>query len=1061
MFSPHDRTFTVRLFFGLLVSFFALFALPASAEEVPIVYTRCVRTTTNLDLTGEIVRNGTHQTETRRMTGLDVYDSLPDVVNYFDGFSAPCDLVLRDSSGEEQILYDCSSTSTSEHACAAMDPAVSFDGNTIAFTVFRGRLISRGEPIAPGVIDWLAENTDPVLGVTYPNRYLEPAEAQLHLIEIATQIVTPFPHQDQSLDFGPTFLLNGRIAFISTRDRNNATIVFGTNKTELGARIWTIDIDGRNLELTSHHALGRDGHPFSLRDGRIVYSSWQIFGGLPFRSRPDTPGASIYNLFHLYTQTPDGTNSFSFYGQHSGSRSITTSIGIEHRAAHFLTQTSDGRVWFADYASRNNSGLGAVIGVMPEPAGREGMAPDPRGSIGDFYAPHDAINLARWSHNGDGMSAPMPAPTLTHPNYANALPFAGRLGHPAALPNHRLMVTWGKGACSTVSSPAVFPALGRTSPPLTNGPGEGRAMNVITSLEMDTPGCDTGIYEVTSIPSMHPSDLRMIVDHREWHEFQARAVLPYSSIHNIEHPLPIDRAETRISRPELELGTPFGLLGAASILDRETHPIGGLHFMEEHQFHLQGTDTIEYSDDDLCGIRILVGMPNRGEDTLTQISNIAGERVAILGEIPVRHHDGSGAIRMDPSGHPDTSFLVRIPGDTPFLLQAIDCSGHTLNTEQSWQSLRPGEMKTCGGCHTHSRSSRIDFSRSFAASGAYPIPALGEGEVPLLAGQTHGSVDIRSVSGQGLQIDLNRDIFPIFERRCVSCHGGASPIAGLALDRPGTNPPSTSNEASTWWCLIADKTQRCVPEDRRFQSGIGDGGTMLHRPQLTRYVRAFNALGSLLYWKAAGRRMDGRTDTTFDDSSGPLDRDIDFGPAHPTDISPEELGLLSRWIDIGTPGGPMELRDTQKPTLHLSALTTVDEIHELRVGTVDIGSGVDPESLEVCFVTHNECETNLASAAAIHGVIRIPFAAPISDPSVEILARVRDFAGNQTEVRRTVAFLLASSPPRPPSDCSCRATRDGSSTVRWLFSIGLVSIALGRRRRAMRISTQPRSNSLR
>jgi hypothetical protein len=275
-------------------------------------------------------------------------------------------------------------------------------------------------------------------------------------------------------------------------------------------------------------------------------------------------------------------------------------------------------------------------------------------------------------------------------------------------------------------------------------------------------------------------------------------------------------------------------------------------------------------------------------------------------------------------------------------------------------------------------------------------------------------------------------------------------MAGLALDRPGTDAPSTAGEPSTWWCLVADKTQRCVAEERRFQTGIGESGTVLHRPQLTRYVRAFNALGSLLYWKAAGRRTDGRTDTTFDDSSGPLDRDIDFGPAHPTDITPEELGFLSRWIDIGTPGNAMELRDTQKPTLHVTALTNGDEIDELRVGTVDIGSGVDLESLEICIVVRDECETRLTPVAAAHGVIRVPLATPISDPETEILARVMDLAGNPTEVRHTVAFLRDSAPPRPPGDCSCRANRGDSGAAHWLILMGLLSIGLHRRRRAAR-----------
>ena len=121
-------------------------------------------------------------------------------------------------------------------------------------------------------------------------------------------------------------------------------------------------------------------------------------------------------------------------------------------------------------------------------------------------------------------------------------------------------------------------------------------------------------------------------------------------------------------------------------------------------------------------------------------------------------------------------------------------------------------------------------------------------------------------------------------------------------------------------------------------------GTTFRRPQLTRYVRAFNALGSPLYWKAANERTDGNTDDTFDASSPPDDRDLDFGADHPTEITPDELGMLARWIDIGAPGGPAERDDTQRPTLTLAALYDEDTVTHLRVGTVDFDTAGTDDS---------------------------------------------------------------------------------------------------------------------
>lgn len=92
---------------------FAILEFPtAYAQDTEIVYSRCERTTTTYDLTGTVTIKGQTQTITRTMDGLDIYDVLPDVTNFLSGFTAPCDLVFRDSNGIETVIYDCSSTST-------------------------------------------------------------------------------------------------------------------------------------------------------------------------------------------------------------------------------------------------------------------------------------------------------------------------------------------------------------------------------------------------------------------------------------------------------------------------------------------------------------------------------------------------------------------------------------------------------------------------------------------------------------------------------------------------------------------------------------------------------------------------------------------------------------------------------------------------------------------------------------------------------------------------------------------------------------------------------------
>ena len=762
----------------ILPIIFFVQVLPVFAQD-PIVYSRCERTTGNYEASAEIIVDGVTQQASRTMIGLDIYDVLPDVTNFFGDFSAPCDLVYRDEVGDERILYDCSSPPIdAENACAALDAAVSFDGKTVAFSVFRGKLENKRINVHHNIFNENAGSS--YNNHTLPNKKLKTTGAHLYTVDVATGALSFKPFETGIYDSGPAFLANGRLAFTSTRDNHTTTVVWRSTGSGIGTRIWSIDLNWNNLDLDSHHSLSQEQHPYLLKNGRLSYSSWQVLGSMPFRHTNGGVGgfSTTRNLFHIYSQFPDGSENFAIFGQHSGDH-YPSYFGTNHNAAHFITQTTDERIWFADYYRGNNNGLGIITGVMAEPDGQEGMSPTEATGHSDIFVPRDVIDFAPWGTNADQPSRNLSAPSIKHPSYADNLVFAGKVGHPAALPNNGMMLSWGKGACSSVANTNIFLALGLPVPAHASGSSGAAAMNMMTHLNLDVPGCDLGIYRATKIPSLHPSDLELIVDSPDWHEIMARAVVPYNAIHNVDKPIDIPNSADKVTHPLLEKGTPFGLLGAASITDRETHPQAGITFAGEHQFNLQGTDTINYNDEDLCGVRILGMMPNRDRNTFYGLSNLFGERVRILGEFSVLNKDVDGNAIVDPSSHNDTSFLVRMPANTPYLMQSIDCQGRTLNTDMTWQSLRPGEQKTCGGCHVHSKASRITFAESFAATDSYTVPRLGEGLIPLLNGKVMNNgketVSIKEVPGYAMSIDFERDIMPIFQKRCTSCHSGDFP----------------------------------------------------------------------------------------------------------------------------------------------------------------------------------------------------------------------------------------------------------------------------------------------
>ena len=124
------------------------------------------------------------------------------------------------------------------------------------------------------------------------------------------------------------------------------------------------------------------------------------------------------------------------------------------------------------------------------------------------------------------------------------------------------------------------------------------------------------------------------------------------------------------------------------------------------------------------------------------------------------------------------------------------------------------------------------------------------------------------------------DIKPILQARCASCHAtGAEALPLFDYDN-----------------LVWDFFQKSVPEGKRVQTGADNAGHNkkygLQRPYTSKYVHTQFARESLLYWKAANQRTDGRTDATYTD-------DIDFGPDHKTDMTSDELKALAAWLDSG------------------------------------------------------------------------------------------------------------------------------------------------------------------
>lgn len=106
----------------------------------------------------------------------------------------------------------------------------------------------------------------------------------------------------------------------------------------------------------------------------------------------------------------------------------------------------------------------------------------------------------------------------------------------------------------------------------------------------------------------------------------------------------------------------------------------------------------EVSTDDAAFIYLFQGVPSQlvypGFPGYRQV------QPAFLGRAPV-HSDGSVA--------------ARIPANVPILWKAVDAQGEVLVEERFWNSLRPGQVQTCAGCHSPKDGS-VGQTTNFALS---------------------------------------------------------------------------------------------------------------------------------------------------------------------------------------------------------------------------------------------------------------------------------------------------------------------------------------------------------
>jgi len=943
--------------------------------------------------------------------GDNTYIRFPDVF-YPTAMPSGSDLMLLHPDGSEETLFAAGKG-------AVLDPAVSLDAQWVFFSY---------------IPDASSSGINPQRGLAYGG-------ADLYKINIATRQVTQLTHQEWTpptgsanwssnllnasgpntvylgfgiFNLGACPLPGNRLMFVSSRDG------YQPNKeyTTPNLRLYIMDDDGRNVEPVGHLNIGSALHPTVLMDGRVMFASFE------------SQGVRDQRNWGLWAIWPDGRRWEPLMSAFS-----------EGGAFHFQAQLSDGRIAVTEYYNLNDNGFGTILafnsqkqtGRVPfgspnasdssNPAVRWGLwdpgvptAGQPRYTSFPF-SPPGLINLTGFSHGEDRASS-----------VAQDGGYAGKATQPSGAPNNDLLIVWSPGPNNNLNRPTPNPYY------------------------------DAGIYLVKS--GAEVDDYRNLVKIKndpKYNELQPKALVPYSAIYGIAQPaalpyLPNDGSLSAL----LPAGTPFGLIGTSSFYNRNTTPgfgsslFNGLDSFntslngESSNWFEQGADAGKYTNDDIYAVRILAmegvanrSYPNGGDPGFINFSD--RERLRILGEIPLRKTDAGAKTVLDPQGNPDTSFLAKVPADTPLSFQTLDKNGMVLNMAQTWHMVRPGEVRNdCGGCHAHNKLP-VDFAGTAAALASYSVADL-TAQTPLLTKDGSGNTTVKNAGKLVVDVEYYKDIKPILQRSCVQCHSkSGTPAAGLVLD-------------DTTLVNGYDNTFNRLANDSDAQWGIAPviGNHQWRQTNASRYVRMFQSRRSLLVWKVFGQRLDGWTNAdhptestpgnagTLPKGANPDLADVDYtGTIMPPPnsgvpaLSEDEKMTIARWIDLGAPitaqGDPTYkgyFADEIKPTLTVSsprAGSNAGPLTTISVGMFDAYSGINAASLSVAA---NFPVNGLAAGAELGpklsqtgpSVWTLPLSTPVTSLSNgHLVVRVKDNAGNYSTIDRWFSIASGGPPPPPPT----------------------------------------------
>ena len=429
----------------------------------------------------------------------------------------------------------------------------------------------------------------------------------------------------------------------------------------------TMAMDGSNVTQISYNQ-SHDRNPVIRPNGQIMFSRWDHVGGR--------------NHFKVFTVNPDGTDMFVLYGSHSDGNSFLHPRDMDPsgKYAGFLTsdlmplqRTQEGGALMlidaANYSEQNTPAKKSVAAVG-----------------GQAQATEKEINLDRGLSMYGRVTSPYPLWDGT-----NRVLVSYR---PCEVTKNGVVVS-----CTTLTA-AEIALLGDMNRPV--------AETALDPVQDNVPP-PYAVYmfnpaNQSMLPVATPPAGFMYVDPVA---IQARTEPATST------PAPLD---TTLAAQHM------GTLDVRSVYDTDgLGRMGTAMLVAADQTGSCTTLIPQTTPVDVNDTRASVADISRMKDPADAAYNCAPARFiravravapptsmmkmrSSLGETDFEAQQVLGYAPIEPDG----SFKLNVPADTPIALAVVDAQGRALQTHTNWIQVRPGERRTCDGCHSPRRGAPIN-----------------------------------------------------------------------------------------------------------------------------------------------------------------------------------------------------------------------------------------------------------------------------------------------------------------------------------------------------------------